>query len=97
MLESPAKSPPRLILVKHNTQDLPSEGFIVADGVSITVNGCPQDMIQMLLACYYVWDLSFPKEYQVLAFFQVYLLEDLKNKIHRGIAFAKFEHFFLKL
>ena len=89
-LTSPAKSPPRLVVVRQQTPYL--KGFILADSVSVACSGNDVfDCLLSLLAAYYAWDLSFPRMYQVLAFLQHYMLGDTKAVIHRGTAFSKLE------
>ena len=41
-------------------------------------------------AAYYAWDLAYPTEYQLLAFSQVYILQDEKDSVLRDLsAFMK--------
>ena len=89
-LENPKKSPPRLLVAKHQGNDL--QGYILADSLYVE---CPAqsvvDFIIFMLACYYAWDLAYPKQYQILEFFQIYLLQDLKKCVQKCNNMIKFE------
>ena len=47
------------------------------------------DLLMILFARYYAWDLSYPKQYQLLGFPQVNLLQDTDNSIVRETNFVK--------
>lgn len=76
---STPRSPPRLVVV-HHEEDL--QAFILADGTSVNCgNVTAFDIILNLIAAYYAWDLTYPKNYQVVSFFQTHLLADQKESI----------------
>jgi len=55
--------------------------------------GIPSGLCTVLygtIACYYAWDLSYPKQYQVLAFVQEKMF-DRREKLFKGISLIKFE------
>lgn len=67
---------PRLVIVLQGDDNI-SNIFVLADeGVVVDAgNEIPAALITLLM-CYYVWDLSYPKHYQLLGFLQTYVLED---------------------
>ena len=68
------------------------EGFVLADGRSVPLNKQPLSAILLdLLAAYYSWGLSFPKQYQILGFMQQHYIGDLKAKCHKGTAYVRLE------
>ena len=93
-LQSPKNSPPRLLIVDRESAP---EGFIVADGVAVPTKGGVQSQMVDLMSAYYAWDLTYPRTYQILGFFQVYLLGDDKNQFHRSAAMTKFEKMYLEV
>lgn len=69
---------------------------ILADGVHIQLSK-PFYVCEILadfLACYFAWDLSYPKQYQILTFLHLHLLEDTKEHLFRSVALIKFEKLF---
>lgn len=86
---SEAKSPPRLIIVRR--QDSLGFAYILADTVQLFDIVCVCDMLVTLLACYFAWDLSYPKQYQILTFLHLYLLGDTKEHLFKSVALLKFE------
>ena len=91
VLDSQPKSPPRLVVVQHESRD-DIQGYISADGISLECSGKTiLDYLLCLLGCYYAWDLSYPKQYQLLAFLQVHLLLDTGNQVNKSTNFIKFE------
>jgi len=99
--KSDSGSPPRLVVCVCDRR--PTRAVIAADELELNIQdspavaGIPQGvcmMIYNLLASYYVWDLSYPKQYQILAFFQLYLLKDMKESLFKCASFIKFEKLF---
>ena len=85
--------PPRLVVLSDMNDDLYTSGFILADGKVIEC--FPQDdllaMILLLVFTYYVWDLSYPKQYQILGFIQEYVFKDSENKFLKSTNFKNLE------
>ena len=50
--------------------------YIVGDGLEIKTGKDLKEMLQILLIVYYVFDLSYPKCYQLLGFLQFALFQD---------------------
>ena len=80
-LTSESRSPPRLVLVEHGDEASATgdwEAYILADNVAVRCRkGSLQSVVTDLLAVYYAWDLTFPTQYQLLGFLQMYLLNDV--------------------
>ena len=74
-LSSKAKSAPRLVVVKNNEHTI-NNCFIVGDGLFMEAGKDVTEAIQLLLMTYYVFDLSYPKMYQLLGLLQVRLFGD---------------------
>ena len=53
-------------------------------------------MLYGIIACYNAWDLSYPKQYQVLAFVQEKMF-DRREKLFTDIPLIKFEKQFKQL
>lgn len=71
-------SPPRLVI--NNDY---KTAFVLVDEIAVSVeNKTLPEMLLLLLQCYYVWNLNYPKLYQILGFLQLHLLKD-------GTAFEK--------
>lgn len=88
---SAKKDPPRLVLIQHEDGSL--EGVIVADEISVECTGS-STMFQLLLnlqSAYYAWDLSYPKTYQLLAFFQLHMLKDDRETPEKCNSLVKLE------
>ena len=85
--------PPRLVVISDSIEEGDyRNGFILADGVAIE---CDCDgivgMLLQLLYCYYTWSLSYPKPYQILGFFQEYVLKDTKTGFYKSTNYKNFE------
>ena len=87
----------RLVVVQN--EDNMKSVYILADTVHMkligTISVC--DMLVDLLACYFAWYLSYPKQYQVLTFLHVYLLGDRKEQLFKSVALLKFEKQFQQI
>lgn len=78
------------------------DAVILADGTTLSildtsVEGVQKGlctMLYQLLATYYVWDLSYPKQYQILTFLHFYLLQDTREKLFKSNGFIKFQKIF---
>lgn len=79
-INSKKSEPPHLVVAKHGNGKI--QGWILADGQTIS---CREDdtifdMLLNIMACYYAWDLSYPKEFQLLAFVQYVVVGDTNNQ-----------------
>jgi len=72
--------------------------LIIADKLHVDVDGSPPisavpdgvcSLLVNLLACYYVWDLTYPKSYQLLVFLQQHLLGDTKERLFKATSLIK--------
>ena len=84
------QEPPRLVICEERGQ--PTSGWILCDGIAME---CDVDdvltMVVRLLQVYYAWDLSYPKQYQLLGFVQQCVFADTKNKFYKSAAFKDTE------
>ena len=62
----------------------------VGEGAKVDVGRDTKEAVTRLLFCYYVWDLSYSKQYQLLGFIQQYILEDRRNRFHMSGNYLKF-------
>jgi hypothetical protein len=79
------------VLIEHQEEDADDihDGIIQADGISITCSGqCLPDILVDFLACYYAWDLKYPRQYQILPLLQRYVLKDC-SEFFQGSALVK--------
>ena len=88
-LESKKKSPPRLVVLKNVDKTI-SSIYIVGDGLEIEAGKDVKTALELLLISYYVYDLTYPKFYQLLGSLQLILLEN-DTHFHKGSNFLKFE------
>ena len=94
--------PPRLIITSDDNNI--TDAVIAADGVRVSILSSPKlasettlcTILANLLAVYYVWDLCYPRQYQILLFLQLYLLKDDKDKagLFKSATYLKFEKMF---
>nr|XP_011421849.2 uncharacterized protein LOC105324467 [Crassostrea gigas] len=80
--------PPRLVFVQGDRGIC--NAYIIAGGIQMEVNTNLRDALTHLLYAYYAWDLSYPKNYLLLGFLQVYVLGDRKNKFAINQNYLKF-------
>ena len=70
-----------------------TSGFIQAD--TVLVECIPEagilGMILQLVYSYYVWDLSYPKQYQMLGFIQEKVFKDEESKFFKSTNFKNIE------
>lgn len=87
-------TPPHLLIARHENGD--EQSWIAANGITIKRRSenerRPFEMIIDLVACYYAWDLSYPKVFQIMPFIQHVLVGD-KNS---GFQSNKFVNFWKK-
>jgi len=84
-LSSKGKSAPRLLVLRNEDRKI-NNAYII----SIEVGKDIKKAIEVLLMTYYMFDLSYPKCYQILGFLQTAVLKD-KAPFHKGANFIKFE------
>ena len=77
-------------MIINNDDNSINNCFVVGGGIQVDVGNNPQTALTNLLFCYYVWDLSYPKQYQLLGFLQTYVLEDNQNKFDKSGNYLKF-------
>jgi hypothetical protein len=65
-LNSRKNYPPRLVII--NDDNSINNCFVVGGGIQVDIGNDAKDALTKLLFCYYVWDLSYPKQYQFLCF-----------------------------
>jgi len=83
---APPKSPPRLVVGPAALQCR-----IVADGVVVDYNA--EDIsgaIMIVLACYFAWDLAYPRCYQILSFLHGHALGE-STVVRKSANFVKVE------
>jgi len=90
-LDNVPTTPPHLVIVADECLRGKWRSYILADGINIS---CGEDaacaLVLNLIACYYAWELLYPKQFQVLAFLQTYLVGDKKNAVQHGAPLVKF-------
>ena len=64
--------------------------FVVGGGIQVDIRNDAKDALTKLLFCYYVWNLSYPKQCQFLGFLQTYVLEDKENKFDMSGSYLRF-------
>ena len=71
-------------------------GFILADSILVECMraGGVLGMILQLLYAYYAWDLTYPKQYQLLGFVQQYAIQDSAKTFHKSTNFKNLEKLF---
>lgn len=79
---------PRLVFVQGDRGIC--NAYVIAGGIQMEVNTNLRDALTHLLYAYYAWDLSYPKNYLLLGFLQVYVLGDRKNKFAINQNYLKF-------
>lgn len=84
--------PPRLIFVQGERGIC--NAYIIAGGIQMEVPKDLKDALTFPLFAYYVWDLAYPKNYQLLGFLQVYILKDRENKLAMSQNYLKFTKMF---
>lgn len=88
-LSSKKTEAPRLVIAENSDRTL-NQCFVVGEGIEVDVGHNLKEAVLRLLFCYYVWDLSYPKQYQLLGLVQHYILKDRKNKFHMSANYLKF-------
>ncbi|XP_052061397.1 uncharacterized protein LOC127701541 [Mytilus californianus] len=67
-LTTKKKSPPRAVILTNEDGSI-NNTYMVGDGLQISAGTDIKQLLQLLLVTYYVYDLSYPKCYQLLGFF----------------------------
>lgn len=89
VLTSRTNTPPRLLILRNESIDI-NNIYMIGDGVNIELGKDIKRAFELLLMSYYVYDLSYPKCYQLLGFLQITLFKD-NAPFHKGANFMKFE------
>ena len=84
----PAELSPKTSLI--NDDNSINNCFVVGGGIQVDIGNDAKDALTKLLFCYYVWNLSYPKQYQLLGLLQTYVLEDKENKFDMSGNYLKF-------
>lgn len=83
------KGPPRVVVMVH--EDGIREAYIVGDNVLLRCNGTDMcSHLVDLIACYFAWNLCYPKQYQLLGFVQTELLKYTAESFFQSTAYTKF-------
>ncbi|XP_071132931.1 uncharacterized protein [Mytilus edulis] len=88
-LNTKKEEAPRLIVLQNENRTV-SNCFVVGDGIQVEVGDNVLTSLNCLLYCYYVWDLSYPKQYQLLGFIQHVILNDKANKFYMSSNYLRF-------
>ena len=91
---SKSGSPPRLVVLADSLEEGKyTSAFILADGISVKCTSAEGivGMALQLLYSYYIWDLSYPKQCQILGFLQEVVLKDTDSKFFKCTRFKQFE------
>jgi len=75
------------------------DGYVVADTIQLHLSNVSApdlpaglcSLIYTLVACYYAWDLSYPKTYQMLVLFHQHIFKDTKEKMFKSLQLIKLE------
>ena len=86
------KEAPRPAVIEHDDDEPLTNGYILADSRVLEINEAADlcDMLLLLMECY-VWDLTYPTQYQILGILQIYLPKDTSSKFKKSFRFMKFE------
>ncbi|XP_062578362.1 uncharacterized protein LOC134240278 isoform X3 [Saccostrea cucullata] len=88
-LKTKRDDPPRLLVVQDGQKNI-MNCFIIGGGLEILCSTDLKKALTELLFCYYSWDLSYPKYFQILGFIQFYVLDDKENKFAKSFNYLKF-------
>jgi hypothetical protein len=74
---------PRLLVIEHD--DGIGEACVLAFDMLLQCTGSGDlcNRLTDFIACYYVWDIRYPKQYQILGLLQLELLQDHKSRFSR--------------
>lgn len=87
--ETTETAAPRLVVIVHD--NTPKEGYLIGFEQIISCTG--KDVCSHLvdlIAAYYAWDVSYPKQYQLLGLLQTELLMDEKSSFTPSTSLTKF-------
>ncbi|XP_061185210.1 uncharacterized protein LOC133193269 [Saccostrea echinata] len=88
-LKTKRDDPPRLMVIQDERNNI-MNCFIIGGGLEILCSPDLKKALTELLFCYYAWDLSYPKYFQILGFVQFYILGDKENKFAKSFNYLKF-------
>uniref|UniRef100_A0A8W8MIG8 Uncharacterized protein n=1 Tax=Magallana gigas TaxID=29159 RepID=A0A8W8MIG8_MAGGI len=80
---------PRLVVVTNGDESV-STCIVVGDGVSMDVGLNIKEALNILIFLYYVLDLTYPTQYQLVGFLQHDVLQDRKNYFFMSTSYLKF-------
>ena len=89
VLVSKKTEAPRLVVIKNDDGTI-GNSFIVGEGHKVEVGRTLTNALNSLIYLYYVWDLTYPKQYQMLGFLQHYIIEEKQNKFHMSGNYLSF-------
>ena len=72
--------PPRLVIINNDDNSI-NNCFVVGGGIKVDIGNDAKNAVTKLLFCYYVWDLSYPKQNQLLGFLQTSVLRGQRKQI----------------
>ena len=83
-------------MARHSSGHI--QGWITADGKALPCSDHDGifGMIIDLIACYYAWDLTYPKKFQILDFLQEHVIGGRSSKFFKSCKFLQFEKRFLE-
>jgi hypothetical protein len=79
-LNSRKNYPPGLVIINNDDNSI-NNCFVAGGGIQVDIGNDAKDALTNLLFCYYVWDLSYPKQYQLLGFLQTSVLRGQRKQI----------------
>ena len=81
-------TPPRLAIV-NNADGTRAGCAVLLEHHVINASSQLTEALRDILFVYYVFDLTYPKHYQLLGFIQQFVLEDNENKFFTSSAYIK--------
>jgi hypothetical protein len=72
-----------------NDDDIMDTCYTVGEGATVDVRRDTKEAVTRLLFSYYLWNLSYPKQYQFLGFIQQCMLEDKRYRFHMSGNYLK--------
>ncbi len=86
-----SREPPRLVILVNEDKVI-DNAFLFSDGAVVDCKSTSViTIIQILLFCYYAWQLRYPTQYQLLGFLQEHLIpEDTDISFFKSAQYIKF-------
>jgi len=82
----PLKSPPRLVIGPADLQYRIAADEVIVDYNAEDIFGA----VMIVLACYFAWDLAYPRCYQILSFLNGHVLGESTN-VRKSVNYVKVE------